>query len=69
MTTTRRVDEGEDAPPLYLSITEAARRYGVDRATARRAIYTSGVPVLRLGPHTVRVRADHLDAALGGHRP
>jgi len=66
MTTTR----GDPTPdPEYLSISDAARRYGVSWRTARHAIYTAGVPVVVLGPRTIRVRVDHLERVLGRQGP
>lgn len=45
-----------------LSLKEAAEWYGVSERTLRRRIAEGRLPAYRLGPRTIRVRAEDVEA-------
>jgi len=48
----------------YLSVTAMAERLGCSRSTGYDLVARKLVPSIKLGPRTIRIRADSLDEAL-----
>jgi excisionase family DNA binding protein len=50
------------SPASYMSLKDAATRYGVSERTIRRRIAEGKLPAYRVGPRSIRVAAADLDA-------
>lgn len=50
------------AQPQYVSLKDAAQRYGVSERTLRRRVAEGTLPAVRFGPRSIRVNLDDVGA-------